>query len=668
MVHTSKDNSTRTASSEQVGDLSKNKEVDIPLDDFNVDTRMTNSSDSHTRGNEEWLLLEASNPFRRFMWRVWNGPEEPLDERPQFSSPILTYLDNLPEESFKSRFSKRSIQILLLVVYCAVWFGVVSSFIHPYLIRTPFFYSSDDKIPIIPLRCNSYMNWGGTNNACGVNAQKCGPFEEKEYFIRCPALCDREGWTYAGIAVGDKRVKYTGYEIGGGSRNDDEDLNALSYPYRADSFPCAAALHAGVISPVLGGCARMSMDGPQVSFPKVKGKLGQWSVEFDSFFPGSYSFRAIRDGITSGCYDPRILVIVLNIAIGLPILYLSSGIVGYWIISLVGYWTVALALDPPILSDPHDPESVYELISIAFQRLLPLCFILYVIWKCAAKRTMEKGSPLLKVLLWYPTIWLGIMNNVTFDRLPVDRLTVKDLKEQAGALTAVGSIAATILVCAIIQAYALWKSGRFQKYFQIYISIIVGLILLASIPGLTLRIHHYILGLILIPGCATRGFSAYLFQGILLGLFISGVSRWDFASIVETDFSLLRGEAGVAMRPPQFYFNEAFNHTVSWQMNPEFTDLDPTGNVDGFSLLINDFEAYVGRNESVDIDVLISENQELSSMINKSLSDSKNTVKLYLRVAQASTRAPDSNRGDYTNAGTLEWPQGIWHDPIPGVS
>ncbi|QLG73259.1 hypothetical protein HG535_0E03430 [Zygotorulaspora mrakii] len=644
---------------------SKNKEVSIPLEDLDAEGRPWTSD---TSDGDTWRFRRKSNPLKRFFHRLWSGPEEVRDERPQFSNAVISYLDELPKNKFNSRLSSFSLRILALIVYVTIWFGVLYSLLYPYLVRAPFFHSNGESTPIITLTCNSYLNWAGTNNACGLNAEKCGPFTDREYYIRCPALCDRQGWTFTAMAVGDQRIKYTGYEIGGGTKNDNQESDELSYPYRADSYPCSAAIHAGVISPYSGGCAKLTMDGPQKSFPKAKGTLGQWSVNFDSFFPGSFSFRSYQEGIASGCYDPRVLVVVLNILFGLPVLYLYDSIISYWLLSLVGYWTVALALDPPVLSDPHNAESVYVLLSVAFQRLLPLCFILYVIWKCASKRTMEDGSPVLKVFAWYPTFWLGIMNNVTFDRLPVDRLTMHDLKEESGALTAVASIITTILICAIIQAYALWKSGRFQKYFKIYISMIVGLCLLSSIPGMTLRIHHYILGMILIPGCATRGFSAYLFQGILLGLFISGVARWDFASIVETNLSLLRGEAGVSLKPPIFDFGESFNHRISWHMGPNVTSVDPTGNIDGFSLLINDFEVYVGKNESVDLDILMSENEVLGSMMDQMVSNADDGLKLYMRVAQASTRSPDSIRGDYTNAGILEWPQGVWHEPKPGVS
>lgn len=623
------------------------------------------------RSDEQWPQLKRGNSILNLIRKIWEGPEEPADDKPHYTSPSLQYLDDLPAKIQAGRFSRKSTRLTVLLVYCSVWFGLIFCLLYTSLIKAPFFYPNDgsDRIPIVSLMCHSYWNWEGKNNACGKDASACEPFSDKEYLIRCPALCDRGGWTYSAMAVGDQRIKYRSYEIGGGPVPLDPDSEYLSYPYRADSFACASAFHAGIISPIFGGCARLSMEGSQSSFPGRLGRYAHLSIPFDSFFPSSFSFKKLRDGVSSGCVDLRMIIITLNILLGLPVLYFCNSLLGYWIIAIVGYWTISLALDPSRLTDPHDPATIYELISIAMQRFLPLCFVLYVEWKCAVKRCLEDGSPVAKVLLWYPTFWLGAMNKITFDRLPIDRLTARDVREQAGALTVVCSITAIVLTCAAIQAYSLWKSGRFRKYFKIYISIIFGVILLACIPGLNLRIHHYILGLILLPGCATRGRSAYLFQGVLIGLIISGVARWDFASIVETDFALLRGEGGSFLEPPQFIFDAQNPRHVSWTLNPNATSSMDAESDNGYSLLINDFEVYVGANTTVDLDMLIQEDKLLSSMIQESLTQSNGTIKLYLRLARASIEHPDTVRGDYTNAAVLEWPQGVWqHEPSPGVS
>lgn len=637
------------------------------------------SGDDHER-REQWDLLKNSNPVVRFLRRIWNGPEEPSDDTPTFFERyvILKQINRFPTEYYQKGMGNELTRVLILITYCSLWFGINLFFLYPQFTFPSYFVPSDlnvEKIPAISLDCNSYLNWEGTNNACGLFDEDCRPFEDQEYYIKCPALCDMGGIAYSAVAVGPKRVKYVNYVIGGGLLPDIESRsdNKISYPFRADSYPCASAVHLGLISPFTGGCAKLSMSGTQKSFASAEGEYGMgWSVPFRSFFPSSFLFKEVVGGYLTGCLDPRAPLVILNLLFGIPVFFLYESIYGYWIMMIAAYWTLVLALDPPVLADPQNMESVYSLFSVGFQRLLPLCFILYVMWKVAVKRTLENGSPILKILLWYPLFWLGVMNNITFDRLPVDRLNAKDLREQPGASTAVGTILATIIICAFTQAYSLWKSGRFRKYFKIYITMIIGILLLASIPGLNLRIHHYILGMVLVPGCATRSLPAYGFQGILIGLILSGVSRWDFASIVETDYALLRDEAGASVTPPNFVFDSNKPHMISWTLlesTDESYGKDFNGLIDGYSLLLNDFEVYVGKNETVDLDILINENEILSNMLNNTFQEeSTNNIEMYLRVARASLKFPARYRGDYTNAAVLIWPEGVWYDPLPGVS
>lgn len=652
-------------------------EESFQLEDLSAEGLPTYSN-SRRESEEEWLMLENSNFLKRFFIKLWRGPREPSDQRPTYPNKlrVLQFVDNFPENIFRHYISNKIVRALILIVYCSIWFGLVYHLLEPYLIKSPYFYPNDgnDNIPITSLTCNMMLNWEGINNSCGTDAELCEPFDNKEYMIRCPALCDVGGWLYSAVEVGDQRNKYRGYQIGGGRKEQKDNDGLLSLPYRGDSFQCSAAVHAGVISPVWGGCAKISMQGSQSEFPSADGKYKTGtSIGFDSFFPASFSFKDFKDGIATGCYDPRIPIVVLNFVFGLPIVYLTRGLIGYWIMTVVGYWTVVLTLDPPLLTDPHEPFSVAELLSVGFQRFLPLCFVLYVLWKCAVKRTFDDGSPLTKVLLWYPTFWSGVMNNITYDRLPVDRLTFRDMKQQAGAATAMASIFAVIVVAAIIQGYSLWKSGRLRKYLFLYSLIVSSLFFLQSIPGLNLRVHHYILGLLFLPGCATKGSSAYLFQGILIGLFISGISRWDFASIVETDLHLLRDEAGASFEPPVFNFNSSNPHSLSWALDTKINSTIPSTKnddekIDGYSLLMNDFQIYVGKNTTVEIDQLLNQNYNVSSMLDQTMNETGQNVKLYFRVARASIKDPIKNRGDYTNAGILEWPDGKWQDPAPGVS
>ncbi|KAK6458619.1 uncharacterized protein RJT20DRAFT_123651 [Scheffersomyces xylosifermentans] len=672
-------NMSEPASSQE--DLDEVFQDDFEQESDNESMGFMNREGFYSQGYRERIV--------RFFYLVWNGPDEPEDP-PAPRIEFLKGLEELPERFNRSL--AKEYRVSMLIFYLLFWFGLCYTILIPYL-TIPSTLSSDPEVRVISLSCQGNSEfWRGKNGECGLDGMLCpGSKLEEEVVFRCPALCDRSSWTYSLIPIGDQRIKYRGYFVGGGDKVQNViDKDQISNPYRADSYPCGAGVHAGVISPFFGGCARVSYKSKeQNSFNSTKGHYGvSDSIEFLSFFKSSYFFKKLASGVTDDgsfthCYDPRLLILVVNIILGIPVVYLGSGAVAYWTISIVGFWTICMATDPPVTVDATDPEDFANLISIGLERFLPTCCILYVLWHCSAKRTLSepplesgaKASPLSRLIYWYPLFWLGVLNNMTFDRLPVDRLTLHDLKEQSGALLAVGSIISTILICAFIQAYKIWLSGRFRKYLTIYGGFIIGLVLVSHLPGLTLRIHHYILAMLLIPGCATRGRTALLFQGILSGLFLSGVSRWGLAAIAETVTSLKRDDPQGKVFPPEISSYDVGTGSLSWKgLSEEF--LSPIQykmyeKYSSISVLVNDIERYVGdKVESVNLKEIFANSTELASQIAESLKsgykDKDGNIAIYVRVGR---KIPGTNvYSDFTNAAVLRWPNGNMSFPKPGLT
>lgn len=658
-----------------------NNDNDEQFSDFEEDDPLTFQyfEDLYKGNSFKSRFAHARYITSKFLIRFWKGPKIPYDSPYEFKNIYLKKIDEFPYyvnccyPSWK--------RLLILSIYLFVWFNAIYYNLKPFLTTDATFTKEEnheEKTRIINLSCRSARSvWKGKNSVCGLNAESCKPFDDREVIFRCPALCDRESWTYSSLTVGDQDVKYRGYFIGGGKYEKQSDKNGeqeeediLSYPYRADSYPCGAAIHAGVISAMYGGCVKLRFTGHQNEFPSKKSYYStiEDSIGFDSFFPSSFQFVKIPSTCTN-CYDPRFSIVNINFFFGLPLIYFNyNSTIAYWISCIVGFWTIILTFDPPIIINVQDPESLPTLVSLGFRRFLPFCFIAYTIWHLCVKLTLiYPNSSICKTFVWYPLFWIGLLNNVTFDRLPVDRLTLKDIVTQPGAITATIGIISTIVICACIQAYKVWLAGKFQRYLFIYSIFIFGLIILGNLPGLNLRVHHYILALILIPGTATKGFSAMLFQGVLLGLLVNGISRWGLAAIEETSRSLRRADPTGEIKPPVFVdFNDTTNE-LSWKnvdkTNPKIMDgvtLAPSDKLSGFSLLINDVERYNGYNTTIDIQRLIDENKELKdevySAINSNDSTNKNTTNLYLRLARANVSLNSKSRSDYTKAAILAWP------------
>lgn len=639
----------------------------IPLQDLLYDSNMNNlintletpqsdisrtTSGTPETGDEtdafldlEIRRLQQKLKFHRFFHALWYGPFVTEDLPPsRFETGPLKFLEDVPDKF--ERISLRN-RIILLVLYCCFWYALLDSILWPYFTRAPVV---DSDTPIVPLGCTDQL-WRGKNGACGLNGEECLLPLKDDVIIRCPALCDRS-WTYSLIPMGDQRVKYRGYFVGGGEKRLESEL---SHPYRADSFLCGSAVHAGVILPFLGGCARvLYLSGSQESFKSAKGHYGvDDSLSFNSYFPASFFFKLLTEHVTH-CYDPRLPVLLLNILFGIPVIYLGSGPVIFWILNVVGFWTIVLATDPPVKVDFRDTETTASLLSVGLERFLPSCFILYVIWNISTSYTFDpvnniKVSHLKRVMCFYPLFWLGVLNNISFDRLPVDRFTLNDLKEQPGGAIAVSCIVLLVAICAVIQAYKVWKAGFFIKYLGIYLLMILTLVLVAQIPGLTLRIHHYILALLLIPGCATKGSTALLFQGILLGLFLSGAARWGLAAIAETDTSLRRNDPSGKVLPPVITGYDAQTGTLQWNdtYNEVFT---------GISILVNDIERYVAENVT---------SANLKEFVDIQLDKAK-TIPLYVRIGKKIIGT--KRYSDFSNAAVIQWPSGEIELPKPGIT
>jgi hypothetical protein len=400
--------------------------------------------------------------------------------------------------------------------------------------------------------------------------------------FRCPANCRREQLLNP-HAVGDKNVNYRQLVIGGPT--DEEETLENTY-YRADSFICGAAIHAGFINDASGGCGVVAQIGEKTNYPSVNRRHIK-SIGFDSYFPRSFSFLS---GTQAKCRDLRwpLLGVSLTFTILLS-LFTTSPSVFFSSIFIGVFFHVALVSDPPSLTD------YYSIVSIALGRFLPASFCMYAVYRFAVRRQLQGlHAQVEKTILWLGGCWIGALNNYTFDNIPIERLTPHDIQNQPGAIPALIIIVLILFTIALGQAWSFRVEGRLPRYLAIYGALVAGILALVAIPKMNVRIHHYILGLLLVAGTSMQTRPSLLFQGILIGLFINGTARWGFASILETP-SALRGDAPMGtllpiITAPIIHNNLNIHHlkpniTFDWH----FPFPEP---YDGMSILVNDVERY----------------------------------------------------------------------------
>lgn len=418
------------------------------------------------------------------------------------------------------------------------------------------------------------------NNAtdCGLNGDSCRPFDNEAFAFRCPARC-KDAILLEPYAIGAELVNYRSLIVGGGDSG-----NPI---YRGDSYICPAAIHAGIISDQKGGCGILRRTGEQSNYESAE-RNGVSSIEFPSSFPLSFTFDGGEEEEEEGlkCSDARWPLFGFSVAVtALLSLCIASPAAFYTSMFFIVFFQVALVSDSPYALD------YYEIVSMALGRFLPAAFVGFTMYYFCVRRTLTSlDAHWDKTVLWLGGCWVGALETDTFDRIPISRLTPHDIQQQPGALVSLIIIIAVLCLITITQAIAFRNEGRLPTLLRIYGVIVLAILALLAVPHMLLRLHHYILGLIFIPGTTLQTRPSLLYQGLCVGLFINGIARWDFDSILQTPSALLQGAQLGSIVPqlatPLILSNRSLVFDFfSAQLAPQ---------ADGISVLVNDVERFRG--------------------------------------------------------------------------
>lgn len=343
-----------------------------------------------------------------------------------------------------------------------------------------------------------------------------------------------------------------------------------------------------MITDTEGGCGVVSKNGAASSFTSSQSN-GIKSIGFDSHFPLSFVFQP---DVTCSAKDMRWpLLAVSVIYTSILSIFVTSPSVFFFTIFTTIFIHVGLVSDPPT----H--KSILDLLQTLVSRFLPAMFVAFVFYTFCIRRTLRNlTAQVEKTILWLGGCWVGSLTNYTFDFIPIQRLTPHDLDQQPGAKAALAFIVIILLVIVAQQIWSFRVEGRLPRYLGFYAIIILGIIICICIPGLNLRIHHYILAILLLPGTSMQTRPSLLYQGILLGLFINGIARWGFDSLLQTDASLQNdaqlNSALPTLLPPAIQLTTST--TTTSHSNITFTWPDLDSSFDGISILVNDVERFRG--------------------------------------------------------------------------
>ncbi|KFZ18039.1 hypothetical protein V501_01397 [Pseudogymnoascus sp. VKM F-4519 (FW-2642)] len=532
-------------------------------------------------------FIQEDGTYRKYPWiptrvqryskavaRWAKGPQPP---RRQHIKPLFPKIQEAPIRFLDTYVPKKKARLALLLFFYLCW-GLTFGLMLRYSTL-----AADIGSYGQPVSIDCGATFWSSGNSCGLQGSNCRPFEGTSLAFRCPASC--AGYKVLNPrAVGTQEINYASLVIGGPPEDTSKDPRAT---YRGDSFLCQAAIHAGVITDSEGGCGVVSKNGAASSFTSSQSN-GIKSIGFDSHFPLSFVFQP---DVTCSAKDMRWPILAVSVIFtSILSLFVTSPSVFFFTAFTTIFIHVGLVSDPPTHS------SMLDLLQILVSRFLPAMFVAFVFYTFSICRTLRGlTAQVEKTILWLGGCWVGSLTNYTFDFIPIQRLTPHDLEQQPGAKAALAFIAIILIAIVVQQIWSFRLEGRLLRYLSFYAVILVGIIVCICIPGLNLRIHHYILAILLIPGTSMQTRPSLLYQGILLGLFINGIARWGFDSLLQTDAALLDDAQHNSklpnLLPPAIQLSTAATTSNS---NITFTWPDLETSFDGVSILVNDVERFRG--------------------------------------------------------------------------
>ncbi|GIK00250.1 hypothetical protein Aspvir_004270 [Aspergillus viridinutans] len=494
---------------------------------------------------------KSSRRFSSFVSTIWSWVLGPSPPHIYQITPLLPRWQTAPGRLVQRFFPSTISKVLLLLSCLAFWGVVFIASLHSAIASSAVTGYGEP----VKLSCHSRL-WSNATD-CGLNGDACRPFDDGAFAFRCPASCSAAK-VLEPYFVGPQEINYRTLVIGG----EIGDGNGSDYGvYRGDSAICPAALHAGLISDAKGGCGVLRRTGEQSNFLSVE-RNGISSIAFPSNFPLSFTFDGKGSKQDGGidCQDIRWPLFAFSVVVSaLLSLFITSPAAFFASMFFIVYFQVALSSDPP--SSPN----YYELISIALGRFLPCAFVGFALYYFCVKHTLKDlDAHWDKTILWLGPCW-----------------------QQPGAIPALIIIVALLCGIVITQTIVFRNEGRLPKMLAIYGVLAAAVLALLVVAHMNLRIHHYILSLLFLPGTTLQTRPSLLYSGLLVGLFINGIARWGFDSILQTPAALLDGaQLGSAL--PQI----GAPLVVSAQ-EIVFTFMkNLTDEADGISVLVNDVERF----------------------------------------------------------------------------
>ncbi|KAI1878713.1 hypothetical protein JX265_002890 [Neoarthrinium moseri] len=475
------------------------------------------------------------------------------------STPQAHEIFKLPRRWLQGKLPHRRQRAALFVGLCLTWLIAFTIFSGASIMPTKV---DGTYQSVQQLSCTD--SFWATDGGCGIDGAKCAGSSAGSMAFHCPPDCGSTR-LQAPYLVGPQEIVDRPLVIGGPI-------------YRADSWICPSAVHAGTLDDARGGCGVVTRMGQTNSYPGSNGN-GIASIAVKTYFPRSFKFQLDSEFECRVVDQSWVLPYISATFTGLVVLFTTSAEVFYFTSFGVGFMYVTSTINPAArvgsLNDDDDGSMVSK---VAKLMLAFGCAILA--FRYSARHVLRSNAPSAQPLLWLGSFWVTLCFKANIEGH--DRLT-----------------AAVLFLIALQQIYHLSAERRLYEPLSLCIISLslVAAIVSVAFPRLqaTAQISMPVFLLVLFRRHVVQARLLNLSHGLLIGLCVYNLSHLDISTVLANFILPAATTAQSAytrsssldtprILDPVIHINYgSSNISFAWKTPA------PAG-VDGISMLVNDVE------------------------------------------------------------------------------
>ena len=427
---------------------------------------------------------------------------------------------------------------------------------------------------------SSFANPEALSLDCYANLDSKIPFKNTlTTLIKCPSQC-LYSKTRAPFYFANTRPNYIPLVIG-------------SNPYRGDSWVCTSAIHAGLVSNLVGGIVIATISNTNSTFNSSVSN-GISSLSFDAIYPTTLTLSKPDFSYSPDLTIPALFIYLLFISVFM-LLRPSVSLFCFNLYSIMFYFWAFISA----YTAPHSNQQLQESSAL----IVPYFSTMFLIYSLSSNILIKTVD--WKIIPGYvvPVI-LGYHLEAITSIIPLPNLSfTREMFSRTDTTILLVFIFIAVIAISIYLIYTHYKEGGKQRILKIASSYSVFGIFFFSLPpilNLRIHLHHTIYPLILLPLTRIKNIPSLVFHGVLIGIFSQGVINWDFGTPIETNLQYQKSTNSLIGSPKPVFKNNKTD--LEWSVFIENNTISRIGmypqdsfGISSWMLYVNDVLVYNGR-------------------------------------------------------------------------